>query len=192
MASIRKDEVQELVAEIREMLERRGDPPESELKRLAQRYGSTIQQVNGLLKTCLELVERGLKAEAIMRADESSLLETVSILEFPEQPVWGDYLAQFGFTAPPAVDQYASRQINSCYAPARRLDPLYRLNRRHALANSSLRVRLGVMRRIHKMEEANAKEASAKQPASAFSGDGVHPTQAGHALIAAEWLKAWQ
>ena len=163
MATIRKDEVQELVAEIRDMLERRGDPPESELKRLAQRYGSTIQQVNGLLKTCLELVERGLKAEAIMRADESSLLETVSILDFPEQSVWSDYLAQFGFAAPPAVDQYASRQINSCYAPARRLEPLYRLNRRHALANSSLRVRLGVMRRIHKMEEANAKEASAKQ-----------------------------
>lgn len=163
MASIRKDEVQELVAEIREMLELRGDPPESELKRLAQRYNSTTQQVNALLKTCLELVERGLKAEAIMRADESSLLETVSILDFPEQTVWCDYLAQFGFSAPAAVDQYASRQINSCYAPARRLEPLYRLNRRHALANSPLRVRLGVMRRIHKMEEANAKEASAKQ-----------------------------
>ncbi len=163
MATVRKDEVQELVAEIRDMLERRGDPPESELKRLAQRYGSTIQQVNGLLKTCLELVERGLKAEAIMRADESSLLETVSILDFPEQPVWSDYLVQFGFAAATAVDQYASRQINSCYAPARRLEPLYRLNRRHALANSPLRVRLGVMRRIHKMEEANAKEGSAKQ-----------------------------
>ncbi len=163
MASIRKDEVQEIIADIRDMLELRGDPPESELKRLAQRYTTTIQQVNGLLKTCLELVERGLKSEAIMRADEASLLETVSILDFPEQPVWVDYLTQFGFPTPPAVDQYATRQLNSCYAPARRLEPLYRLNRRHALANSPLRVRLGVMRRIHKMEEANAKEASAKQ-----------------------------
>jgi ElaB/YqjD/DUF883 family membrane-anchored ribosome-binding protein len=62
MASIRKDEVQEIIADIREMLELRGDPPESELKRLAQRYTTTIQQVNGLLKTCLELVERGLKS----------------------------------------------------------------------------------------------------------------------------------
>jgi hypothetical protein len=163
MASIRKDEVQEIIADIRDMLELRGDPPESELKRLAQRYTTTIQQVNGLLKTCLELVERGLKSEAIMRADEAGLLETVSILDFPEQPVWVDYLTQFGFPTPPAVDQYATRQLNSCYAPARRLEPLYRLNRRHALANSPLRVRLGVMRRIHKMEEANAKEASAKQ-----------------------------
>lgn len=163
MASIRKDEVQEIIADIRDMLELRGDPPESELKRLAQRYTTTIQQVNALLKTCLELVERGLKSEAIMRADEASLLETVSILDFPEQPVWVDYLTQFGFPTPPAIDQYATRQLNSCYAPARRLEPLYRLNRRHALANSPLRVRLGVMRRIHKMEEANAKEASAKQ-----------------------------
>ena len=163
MASIRKDEVQEIIADIRDMLELRGDPPESELKRLAQRYTTTIQQVNGLLKTCLELVERGLKSEAIMRADEAGLLETVSILDFPEQPVWVDYLTQFGFPTPPAIDQYATRQLNSCYAPARRLEPLYRLNRRHALANSPLRVRLGVMRRIHKMEEANAKEASAKQ-----------------------------
>ena len=163
MASIRKDEVQEIIADIRDMLELRGDPPESELKRLAQRYTTTIQQVNGLLRTCLELVERGLKSEAIMRADEAGLLETVSILDFPEQPVWVDYLTQFGFPTPPAIDQYATRQLNSCYAPARRLEPLYRLNRRHALANSPLRVRLGVMRRIHKMEEANAKEASAKQ-----------------------------
>jgi hypothetical protein len=163
MASIRKDEVQEIIADIRDMLELRGDPPESELKRLAQRYTTTIQQVNELLRTCLELVERGLKSEAIMRADEAGLLETVSILDFPEQPVWVDYLTQFGFPTPPAIDQYATRQLNSCYAPARRLEPLYRLNRRHALANSPLRVRLGVMRRIHKMEEANAKEASAKQ-----------------------------
>jgi hypothetical protein len=163
MASIRKDEVQEIIADIRDMLELRGDPPESELKRLAQRYITTIQQVNGQLRTCLELVERGLKSEAIMRADEAGLLETVSILDFPEQPVWVDYLAQFGFPTPPGIDQYATRQLNSCYAPARRLEPLYRLNRRHALANSPLRVRLGVMRRIHKMEEANAKEASAKQ-----------------------------
>ena len=163
MASVRKDEVQEIIADIRDMLELRGDPPESELKRLAQRYTTTIQQVNGLLKTCLELVERGLKSEAIMRADEAGLLETVSIMDFPEQPVWFDYLTQFGFPAPPTVDQYATRQLNSCYAPARRLEPLYRLNRRHALANSPLQVRLGVMRRIHKMEEANAKEASAKQ-----------------------------
>jgi hypothetical protein len=163
MAAIRKDEVQEIIADIRDMLELRGDPPESELKRLAQRYTSTIQQVNSLLKTCLDLVERGLKSEAIMRADEAGLLETVSILDFPEQPVWVDYLTQFGFPTPPAVDQFATRQLNSCYAPARRLEPLYRLNRRHALANSPLRVRLGVMRRIHRMEEANAKEASAKQ-----------------------------
>lgn len=163
MASIRKDEVQEIIADIRDMLELRGDPPESELKRLAQRYITTIQQVNGQLRTCLELVERGLKSEAIMRADEAGLLETVSIMDFLEQPVWVDYLAQFGFPTPPGIDQYATRQLNSCYAPARRLEPLYRLNRRHALANSPLRVRLGVMRRIHKMEEANAKEASAKQ-----------------------------
>lgn len=163
MAEIRKDEVQEIIADIRDMLELRGDPPESELKRLAHRYTTTIQQVNGLLKICLELVERGLKSEAIMRADEAGLLEIVSILDFPEQPVWVDYLTQFGIPTPPAVDQFATRQLNSCYAPARRLEPLYRLNRRHALANSPLRVRLGVMRRIHRMEEANAKEASAKQ-----------------------------
>ena len=163
MAAIRKEDIQDLVGEVRTMLELRNDPSEAELKRLAQKYGSVIQQVNSILKTCLDLVEKGLKTEAIMRADENSLLEIVSILDFPEQTVWVDYLHQFSFSAPAAVDQFASRQLNACYAPARRLEPLYRLNRRHALANSPLRVRIGVMRRIYRMEEASAKEVAGRQ-----------------------------
>ena len=163
MQTIRKDEIQDVVREVRDMLELRIDPSEAELKRLSEKYVSVIQQVNSMLKTCLDLVEKGLKSEAIMRADEHSLLEIVSILDFPEQQVWVDYLHQFGFPTPPAVDQFASRQINACYAPARRLEPLYRLNRRYALANSPLRVRLGVMRRIHKTEVASAKEVAGRQ-----------------------------
>ncbi len=163
MAIIRKEDVQEIIAEVRALLESRNDPSEADLQRLAKKYTAAIQQVNSLLTTCLELVEKGLKLDAISRADEGSLLEIVSILDFPEQPVWVEYLDQFGIPAPPAIDHYASRQINACYAPARRLEPLYRLNRRHALANSPLSVRLGVMRRIHKMEEATAKEVAARQ-----------------------------
>ena len=163
MDAIRKDDIQELVSEIRDMLELRNDPSEAELKRLSEKYVSVIQRVNSMLKVCLELVEKGLKSEAIMRADEYRLLEIVSILDFPEQPVWVDHLNQFGFPPPPAVDQFASRQINACYAPAKRLEPLYRLNRRHALANSPLSVRLGVMRRIHKTEVASAKEVAGRQ-----------------------------
>ena len=163
METIRKDDIQDIVGEIRDMLERRNDPSEAELKRLSEKYIAVIQQVNSMLKACLELVEKGLKSEAIMRADEDRLLEIVSILDFPEQQVWVDHLNQFGFPTPPAVDQFASRQINACYAPARRLEPLYRLNRRHALANSPLSVRLGVMRRIYKTEVASAKEVAGKQ-----------------------------
>lgn len=163
MAFIRKEDVQEIVAEVRAMLESRHDPSEADLQRLAKTYNAVILQVNSLLNTCLELVEKGLKLDAISRADEGSLLELVSILDFPEQPVWVQYLDQFGIPSPPVIDHYASRQINACYAPARRLEPLYRLNRRHALANSPLSVRLGVMRRIHRMEEATAKEVAARQ-----------------------------
>ena len=163
METIRKDDVQDIVGEIRAMLELRNDPSEAELKRLSEKYVAVIQQVNSMLKTCLELVEKGLKSEAIMRADEYRLLEIVSILDFPEQQVWVDHLNQFGFPTPPAADQFASRQINACYAPARRLEPLYRLNRQHALANSPLSVRLGVMRRIYKTEVASAKEVAGRQ-----------------------------
>ena len=163
MDAIRQDDIQDIVSEVRAMLELRNDPTEAELQRLSQKYVSVIQQINSMLKTCLELVEKGLKSEAIMRADEHSLLEIVSILDFPEQQVWVDYLHQFGFPTPPAIDHFASRQINACYAPARRLEPLYRLNRRHALANSPLRVRLAVMRRIHKTEVATAKEVAGRQ-----------------------------
>ena len=163
METIHKDDIQDIVGEIRAMLELRNDPAEAELKRLSEKYVAVIQQINSLLKTCLELVEKGLKSEAIMRADENRLLEIVSILDFPEQLVWTEHLHQFGFPTPPAVDQFASRQINGCYAPARRLEPLYRLNRRHALANSPLSVRLGVMRRIHKTEVGSAKEVAGRQ-----------------------------
>lgn len=35
-------------------------------------------------------------------------------------------------------------------------------------------------------------DASKELAPEHFSGDGVHPSQAGHELIAAEWIKAWQ
>lgn len=35
-------------------------------------------------------------------------------------------------------------------------------------------------------------EAVKKTAPDVFSADGVHPTQEGHAIIAAEWLKVWQ
>ena len=163
MAAIRKEDIQDIISDIRRMLELRNDPPEAELQRLVQTYVSVIQQINSMLKKCLELVEKGLKSEAIMRSDENGLLELVSILDFPEEPVWVEYQTQFGFETPPAVDQFASQQINSCYAPAQFLEPLYRLNRRHALAKSPLNVRLKVMRQIHETEVGNAKEVAGRQ-----------------------------
>ncbi len=36
------------------------------------------------------------------------------------------------------------------------------------------------------------REASEKEGPQYFSLDGVHPTQAGHELIASEWLKVWE
>ncbi len=36
------------------------------------------------------------------------------------------------------------------------------------------------------------KNASKDFPSSRFSGDGVHPTQAGHELIAKEWINIWK
>lgn len=163
MATIRKDDVQDLVGEVRDMLALRNNPKEAELQRLFENYVSVIQQVNSILKKCLELIEKGRKSDAILRADENNLLEIVSILDFPEQPDWIAYVTQFGLAMPPEVDQFASRQINACYEPAHRLEPLYRLNRRHALANSPLRVRIGVMRRIQKMEAGSAKEVAGRQ-----------------------------
>ena len=35
------------------------------------------------------------------------------------------------------------------------------------------------------------KEAAKKRTPAYYAGDGVHPTKAGHALIADEWLKVW-
>lgn len=162
MAAIRKEVVQEIVAEIRDMLELRADPPEAELQRLYKRYVSVVQTANSVLKRCLDLIEKGRKSDAIMRSDENNLLELVSILDFPEQHEWIAYVSQFGLSVPPAIDQFALRQINACYAPAQPLEPLYRLNRRHALANSPLRVRIGVMRRIEKMEEGSAREIAGR------------------------------
>ena len=162
MAAIRKEDVQEIVAEIRDMLQLRADPAEAELQRLYKKYVSVVQTANSVLKRCLDLIEKGRKSDAIMRSEENNLLELVSILDFPEQHEWIAYVSQFGLSVPPAIDQFASRQINACYAPAQRLEPLYRLNRRHVLANSPLRVRIGVMRRIEKMEEGSAREVAGR------------------------------
>ena len=49
-----------------------------------------------------------------------------------------------------------------------------------------------VDRRIYPALQAMFDDAAKKMPASYWLGDGVHPTPAGHQLIAGAWMKAFE
>ena len=66
-----------------------------------QKYDQAVRLVNDRLRKCDELLQKGLRAEAIQEAKiEPNLFDVVSILNFDERELWNDYVQQCGFAGP--------------------------------------------------------------------------------------------
>jgi hypothetical protein len=154
-------EIQRLVEHLRHQARnpRLADPVH--LLNLLSQYGEICEEVNVRLRTCGQLLNRGLRSEAIQLAEQvPSVLDTVQLLDCPELPILEELMANQGMVLPPGILFEIATQLNAAYHEERELGPLLRDYRLLALSRAPLKMRLRVLRRI-----------AAKDPASMFWHD---------------------
>ena len=145
-----------LINDIQVMLASDLDPVEVELKRLEKQYSEAIRHTNERLRFCEKLIRDGHRSEAFQYVEEgSNLMEDVAVLDCPEIPVWIDFLRQYGMPVPPELLIDAAADINQAYNDAEQLHDLMKRHRLYALAQSPLRKRISVMRKIAKIDASN-------------------------------------
>lgn len=121
---------------------------------LAKRYAEAVREVNDRLRECDRLLRRGHRAEAIRQAeDEPNLLDSVAILDFSERQMWAGLTTHNGLPSPPELLIDIAADVNEAYSAEQKLSRLMRYHRLHALARSSLRARIDVMRKIAELDQ---------------------------------------
>ncbi len=129
--------------------------PES-LEEFRQPYVDAVVDVNERLRECDNLLQKGLRSEAIQLCDgESDLLDAVRVLDFPERDVWAEFVRQFRLPAPPKLLIDIAADLNEAYDLEQPLSRLMRAHRLHALAGSSLHQRIEVMRKLSEADAGN-------------------------------------
>jgi hypothetical protein len=87
------------------------------LRDTAAEYAAACDEVNERLSECQRLLKQGLRSEAIQVAErEPNLLDTVTLLDFPELEQWRQMLKSSGMVAPPALRIEVATDLNSAYA----------------------------------------------------------------------------
>lgn len=155
-STLLKEEVESVVGAIRSVFEIEGDLDEADIETLQTRLVDCIQAVNARLKSCDELLRKGLRSEAIQECEISPrLLDLVTELDFDEWDAWADYVRQFGIPAQPPLLVDVASSLNDAYFDDQPLQEILNQHRLHAIARSPLSRRLEILRAIAARDPSN-------------------------------------
>jgi hypothetical protein len=145
-----------LATRIRRQLENPDGLTQEALEPLAQEYRQAVEVVNERLLGCIGLLRKGLRSEAIQRANiKPNIFDAAAELDLPEIEDWIDILRFYGMRIPPLVDAGAIAELNEALVDEQPLEELLRQHRRLAIAKAPLSWRLKVLRRIAQIDEMN-------------------------------------
>jgi hypothetical protein len=141
---------------IRKQLEQPNGLTPELLEPLAAEYGRLVAEANRRLEECIALLRRGLRSEALQRATiKPHVLDVAADLDFPELADWVEILQFYGIELPENLDRDAVAQLNEAFVDEQPLEELLRQHRRMAIAKAPLAWRVGVLRKIAKIDAMN-------------------------------------
>ncbi len=144
-----------IVDRIREQLNRDGVPAE-EMEPLAMEYAVEVERVNQRLMECSMLLRRGLRSEAIQKANmRPNVLEWAARLDFPEIDEWVEILKFFELPVPKQLNRLMVQQLHEAIVEEQPLEQLLKQHRRLAIAKAPLAWRLRVLRQIAQVDSLN-------------------------------------
>lgn len=151
-----KIDYQRIVEEIQTVVTSEALTSESALSELAADYLAACEEANRRLRECAELLQKGLRGEAIQRCEvEPNLLDLTAVLDFPERAVWCDWLRQTERPVPPALSLDVAADLNAAYAEEQPLANLMERHRTLALVRAPIRLRIAVLRQIAAADAGN-------------------------------------
>jgi len=129
---------------------------DAETADLAESYAALVKEANERLRRCAEYLGRGMRSEAVHLAEcQPRLLELAEALRLPDPVTWARACTAHGLPPPPELLNDGLEQIESAFEIERALEPLLARHRLLALAQSSLRDRLEVLRAIAEQDPEN-------------------------------------
>lgn len=156
-------EIRELIGNLTALIDRlayeKTSQDEALINRFMPQYESLVAELNSRLVECEALLNRGLRDEAVMRAEEEpNLLEAVGFADLssrPQWPKWTEILKVNGVQLPPLPKTSIAAEIDEAIVKLDELKPLLDQWRRAMLTNSPIRKRLSVLRRIYRSDRNN-------------------------------------
>lgn len=123
--------------------------PLDAIHKMSVEYIAACDEINARLRSCHDLLRRGLRSQAVQECEvEPKLLDVVATLDFPELQNWINVLAANNLVLPPPLLIETAAELNEAFAQERPLASLMRMHRKLALARAPLRSRLTVLRKI--------------------------------------------
>jgi hypothetical protein len=145
-----------LIDRIRKQLDQPGGLTMEAIEPLAEEYGLATEAANARLLECVRLLRKGLRAEAIQRAEmKPKLIELAANLDFPEMDEWVEILKFYGIQVPTLLDRDAATQLQEAVVEEQPLEEILRQHRRLAIAKAPLSWRLRVLRRLAHLDAKN-------------------------------------
>ncbi|WP_373649721.1 hypothetical protein [Schlesneria sp. DSM 10557] len=143
------NEMQEVVDELRFILQRDVVEQSEELTDLVRRYSNFCREINGRLRRCDDCLKRGLRSEALHLAQGSpDVLDAVAVLDFPELTELHELLSSYLITPPEPLLLDVAAALNSAYADHQPLEKTLEIHRLLALGRSPLSQRLVALRSL--------------------------------------------
>ncbi|MBL8830629.1 MAG: hypothetical protein JNM18_26890 [Planctomycetaceae bacterium] len=147
---------EQLIYEIRNLLDVPGEPPADRVAPLAAAYGRRCEEVNARLRECQQLLRQGLRGEALHRAQhEPSVLEQLAVLTFDERPAFVEICLQLDIEPPPKLLTDVGARLTEAGETERVLSVLMRKHRLLALARAPLAKRILALRQIREADADN-------------------------------------
>lgn len=156
MSLLTQHDLQRLIEDLRYATQRTNWIDQNYLGQLISTYGEVCEEVNIRLRKCRDLLNLGLRSEAIQLADEDPpLLARVQLLDLPEMDRIEALLAHHDMVLPPGLLLENAEQLNTAYAQHLQLAPLLREHRILALARAPLSRRIRVLRDLRQADPEN-------------------------------------
>ena len=145
-----------LVDDIRAAISSPDVPNQHVISAATVRYGEVCGEVNERLRHCGQLLDQGLRTEAIQECErEPNLLSVVAKLDFPERDDWLRLHARYNMVQPSGLLLDVAEALNQAYAEEQNIDFLLRQHRSLALGRAPLDARITVLRRIRAADSDN-------------------------------------
>lgn len=118
-------EIQRLIDSLRNYLQREFLDRSDELMEMISQYAAACQASNARLRDCDDLLKRGLPTEAVFLAKaEPDLLDTVTLLDFPEKSDLLEICELYSITQPEPLLMEVAEVLQEAYTQRETLQPL--------------------------------------------------------------------